>query len=230
MNSLDAPVHDDYSPDGAQFGAVVERRTEAAITLQPDRPLPVASPTPRLIALCSPAMGSGKSVIAHHLVAVHGFVLLKFAGPLKAMTRALFAELGDDATTIEDRVEGGLKEIYVHALRHTPRYVMQRLGTEFGRDCLHPDVWADIVKERAQKYLAAGQSVVIDDMRYLNEAEAVRSVGGYCIRVVRLGAHITSSHSSEGGLDKVGMLSIDNSGTIDQLRRYADTLATCPLR
>ena len=67
-----------------------------------------------IIALCSPAMGSGKSEAALQLVERHGFHLVKFAGPLKDMTRALlhWHMVGD----VELYVEGGLKEIPITGL------------------------------------------------------------------------------------------------------------------
>ena len=61
-----------------------------------------------LIALTSPAMGSGKSVAASRLVDEHGYTLVKFAGPLKDMTRALLTLNG--AGDVEEYVEGNLKE------------------------------------------------------------------------------------------------------------------------
>lgn len=70
----------------------------------------MADPAALLIALTSPAMGSGKSEVAKRLVGAHGFTLIKFAGSLKAMTRALLGELGYSVGIIERQVEGDLKE------------------------------------------------------------------------------------------------------------------------
>lgn len=180
---------------------------------------------PVCIALTSRAMGSGKSTAAYHLVEEHGFVLVKFAGALKAMTRALLAELGEDLALIERRVEGDLKEQVVPALRRSTRYVMQRLGTEFGRELLHENVWADIVAEKIRGLMAAGKSVVIDDMRYRNELETVERVCGVrltCVRLTRPGAAVTSAHSSEGELDHLSMPEIHNDGDLGDLFAAVD--------
>jgi hypothetical protein len=194
-------------------------------------PLPVSiknysktAARPTLIALSSPAMGSGKSTVADRLIHQHGFVLLKFAGPLKYMTRTLLEQIGMDAEEIERRVEGDLKEEIVPALQATTRKVMQALGTEFGRLCLHENVWADATKARAQYYLDRGISVVIDDMRYRNELEAVRSILGIPVRVTRPGAAVTSTHSSEGELDDEPMTTIQNTGSIQDLHRQVDAM------
>jgi hypothetical protein len=181
---------------------------------------------PILIALTAPAMGCGKSTVADHLVKAHGFVALKFAGPLKGMARTLLTELGDDPMTVERRIEGDLKEEVIPALQCTARQLMQRLGTEFGRHQLHENVWADVTRSRAAQFLQRGRSVVIDDLRYRNELEAIRWAGGVPIRVTRPGAAVTSQHSSEGELNDEALLELPNTGTIQQLCALVDgTLA-----
>jgi len=189
-----------------------------------------AATHPRLIALTSPAMGSGKSTVAAHLVSAHGFVHLKFAGILKEMTRAMLRGIGYGPEHIERYVEGDLKETVIPEVGRTCRYVQQRIGTEFGRDTLRQDIWAHLTQQAARRHLAAGRSVVIDDMRFTNEMEKVREIGGHCVRIVRPGTTVAGgAHVSEGQLDGIQMLAIQNDGTIDDLRRHADTLATCPL-
>jgi hypothetical protein len=187
---------------------------------------------PRLIALTSPAMGSGKSVVAAHLVERHDFRLVKFAGPLKAMTRALLGEAGIRPSEIERMVEGDLKETEIPGLGVTPRRLMQTIGTEWARRTLRDDeeFWVDMARVAVRHWLSLGVSVVIDDMRYVNEMEMVREFGGHCVRIVRPGVDVTVAHSSEGELDQFQMLRIQNNGTLGDLRRKADTLATCPLR
>lgn len=64
---------------------------------------------PRLVALCSPAMGSGKSTVADHLVARHGFTRVAFAAPLKRMTEALLLEAG--VIDVTRYVYGDMKNI-----------------------------------------------------------------------------------------------------------------------
>jgi hypothetical protein len=209
-----------YAPGYVEYIEYTERLRREGDPMDTPRRRPI------LIALTSPAMGSGKSTVAEHLVKQHGFILLKFAGPLKAMARSLLAELGDDGMTIERRVEGDFKEVPIPALQCTARQLLQRLGTEFGRHQLHENVWADVTRDRAAQYLRHGRSVVIDDLRYLNELAAVRWAGGIPIRVTRPGAAVTSSHSSEGELNGEPMTTLANDGTIDDLRTLVDdTLA-----
>lgn len=79
----------------------------------------------------------------------------------------------------------------------TPRYALQTLGTNWGRDCF-PDVWADLGVRRA---LASNAPLVaITDCRFVNEAKAVRAAGGEVWRIVRPGAGLSGAaglHPSE---------------------------------
>ena len=180
----------------------------------------------RLIALCSPVMGSGKSVAASHLVANHGFALVKFAGPLKDMTRALLPHIVP-AQLVETHVEGYDKETPLAGFDGlTTRRIMQTLGTEWGRETILPDLWTRIARERCRAILAAGQGVVIDDMRFLNEYDTVRELGGVSRRIVRPDAPRSEAvgHASEGELDRIAMPEIFNDGTVPQLHARLDAL------
>lgn len=147
-----------------------------------------------IIGLCGLA-GSGKTTIANHLVEHHGFVRLPFAGPLKAMAVAF--GLGPR------ELAGDLKEVPSDLLcGRTPRQFMQLLGTEFGRELIGEDVWVR-AWERALGDLATDGfrplRVVADDMRFPNEAAAIRARGGIVIHLVREGAGSASGggHASE---------------------------------
>jgi hypothetical protein len=153
-----------------------------------------------LIGLYSPAPGCGKSTLANGM-AGFGWRCVKFAAPLKAMLAALMREAGEDEATIADAIEGRLKEAPLQALAGaTPRRAMQTLGTEWGRGCIAEDLWVRLFLLRAQRHRAAGAPVVCDDMRFANEAEAIRGAGGLLIRVDRPGVEPAGGHASEGGL------------------------------
>lgn len=147
-----------------------------------------------IIGLCGLA-GSGKTTIANHLVEHHGFVRLPFAGPLKAMAAAF--GLGPR------ELAGDLKEVPSDLLcGRTPRQFMQLLGTEFGRELIGENVWVR-AWERALGDLATDGfrplRVVADDMRFPNEAAAIRARGGVVVQLIREGAGSASGggHASE---------------------------------
>lgn len=139
-----------------------------------------------LIGLCGPA-GSGKSTAALHLVEHHGFTRVRFAGPLKAMMRALGCT--------EEEVDGALKEAPCALLGgRTPRQAMQWLGTEWGRQMIAPDLWLRAWAAEANRY----RLVVCDDVRFPNEEAAIRSRGGIIVRIeCPWAASAGSGHASE---------------------------------
>jgi CRP/FNR family transcriptional regulator len=58
---------------------------------------------------------------------------------------------------------------------------MQTLGTEWGRQCMDADIWVRAWAARA----ALLTSAVADDVRFQNEADMIRNLGGVIIRVMR---------------------------------------------
>jgi hypothetical protein len=167
---------------------------------------------PRVIALVGLA-GCGKSTVAKHLTARHGYRVEKFAGPLKDMLRAF--------GLTEEHIEGKLKEEPTPLLcGRSPRFAMQTLGAEWGRDLIHPSLWVG-----AWMHRAGTGYVVTDDCRFSNESAAVRLLGGTVIRIVRpvIGApqgHISETEQSEIPADHV----IVNDGTYGELLAQIDAL------
>ena len=177
-----------------------------------------------IIALTGYA-GSGKSTAAKHLVDRHGFTLVKFAGPLKSMLRCL--GLGDR------EIEGDLKEQPHPVLNYkTPRYAMQTLGTEWGRGIVGESIWVKTAMRRAFDALDAGAAgVVVPDVRFLNEAAAIRQAGGVVWRMQRDGAGIAGNHASEAGIpDEMVDRLIVNNGDIDQLEADVCLTLTADMR
>ena len=157
---------------------------------------------PHLIGLYSPASQSGKTTLANGLSG-HGYAREAFAGGIKAMLRALLFHMGERPEVIERMVDGDLKEVAATALLgRPPRHALRTLGTEWGRDCMGADTWVAAAMARAASHMREGRSVVLDDMRFINEAQAIRAAGGMLVRIIRPGrAPQAGQHASEGGLD-----------------------------
>lgn len=131
--------------------------------------------------------GSGKTLVAKHLVERHGFARTRFAGPLKAMLKVGFG-------LTDEHLDGDQKLRPLPELcGTTPRHLMQTMGHDWGRRMVHPDVWATAWK---RDVLARDGLIVADDLRYPNEAQAIRDVGGAIWRVYRPGLQ-TMEHASE---------------------------------
>jgi hypothetical protein len=178
---------------------------------------------PKLIGLYAPVMGSGKTEAAKWLVEKHGFRLVKFAGPLKAMAGAFLKELGYDDFTVEQYLEGSLKELPIAKVGHSCRYIMQTLGTEWGRQAVREDLWVRLASEKIGALLGAGYDVVVDDVRYLNEYREIYDWDGKMVMIHRPGAKNYGRHGCEGLLAGYEFDAIiDNTGTVAELREKID--------
>lgn len=124
----------------------------------------------------------------------------------------------------------------------TPRFALQQLGSEWGRAC-YSNTWVDYTL-RVAELLSDGHhaydlqsndpvyrvrgpapsNVVISDVRFKNEIDALKTAGAKLIRIVRPGAGLVgaaSQHGSEAGQaaipDDVFDGLIVNSGTLAEL-------------
>lgn len=173
-------------------------------------------------------MGSGKTTISRHLVDRHGFLPLSFAGPLKAMCFSLLTSSGMSEgqahSILSDRE---LKEAPLKVLNgRSPRFAMQMLGTEWGRGLFGEDLWVNIGITKAKSLMERGHSVVFDDLRFPNEAEAIEAAGGVVLRVTREDCEIVGEkHASEGSLDAHPVwATVYNTGTVWSLLDNIDYL------
>ena len=166
----------------------------------------------RLIGLYSHAPGSGKSTVAGML---RSYKRLSFADPLRKFSAQILSSLGyNGLACLKDKKEDKIVEIGV-----SPRQMMQTLGTEWGRSCVHPDLWIMVAAGAVEKQLKRGRNVVIDDVRFPNEAEMIRRLGGELWLIDRPGVHYDGDHSSEGALaDVLPDAVVHNSGTFSHLR------------
>jgi hypothetical protein len=178
--------------------------------------------------------GSGKDTLADILVSKHGYVRVSLADPLKRICKEVF-DFSDDQLwgpsqrrnepdtryPREHSLHGdkclccGQQHDYMHEFKTcylTPRYALQTMGTEWGRNC-HGDTWVRYAMRVAKRILDPGvnhpnwvwytpqtgaqpsgnttwvkpQGVVIPDVRFLNEMAAIRSGGGKLLRIKRPG-------------------------------------------
>ena len=147
-----------------------------------------------IIGICG-AAGAGKNTVAERLCVQHKFVPLAFADPLYDAVSAI---TGLSVEQLQDRSR---KENALGWISCSPRRLLQTLGTDWGRNMIHPEIWVMATMQRAD---AAGGDICITDVRFVNEAAAVKARGGVVWRVVRPGsatlAGETASHESERGI------------------------------
>lgn len=78
------------------------------------------------------------------------------------------------------------------------REAIQRMGTEVGRGLLGESVWVDIaMSDRVHR-----ERPVFADVRFPNEAQAIKDRGGVVVWIERPGVAPANGHISESALDK----------------------------
>jgi hypothetical protein len=179
----------------------------------------MSTDTPPFIALYSPSMSSGKTEVSKILTTEFGYEVVKLARPMKKMVEALLLDIGIPESELPRYIEGDLKEKEIPAIKASPRYMMQTIGTEWGQQCLHSTLWTEIALLRVEGIVASGRKAVVDDLRFPHEYDAFRRVGCHLIKVVRDGVGPYVGHLSEGLLDERSFdWTIHNNGTLDELR------------
>lgn len=107
--------------------------------------------------------------------------LLAFAAPLKAFCADVFG-FSYDQLYGDGRDDSDPRWTRPNGDPLTARFALQTLGTEWGRQC-DADVWVKSGLRRAAASLA--DVCVFTDVRFINEASAVRKAGGEVWRVQR---------------------------------------------
>lgn len=190
-----------------------------------------------LIGLCG-LTDSGKTTVARRLVEAHGFGRVGFGDalkdevacilrrPLKAYLRAIRPDLRtrDDLGGIE---EAQWDQYLYAALWETRdefcRTLLQAWGTELRR-AETPDYWVRAWEQR----IVTLTRVVNDNVRFVNEAEAIRRLGGFLVKVTRVGyGPVSGSHRSEDALSEWADFdfSLKNDGDLTDLAAETDRIA-----
>lgn len=121
-----------------------------------------------------------------------------FATPIYQMLITMLGSLPTKGGSTEiDKAD--IIEPYGKSLRH----MLQTLGTEWGRKCVHEDVWvlhAQKWLEEITKDSGLPDYVVFTDVRFNNEAEFIQKAGGCVVHVIRPD-HLPDGHDSEEGID-----------------------------
>lgn len=171
-----------------------------------------------LIGLAGAAR-SGKDTAAQSLLDM-GWTRRAFADKVRDVLYAMNPVLdessyADGFTSLRYEVDHygweSVKEMYPEVRRY-----LQRLGTEGAREVLGEDIWVDALFRDFETW----GPTVITDVRFPNEANAIRERGGLVVRIERPGQEPIreAGHRSENAL--AGYLYDDvipNDGPVSQL-------------
>lgn len=179
------------------------------------------------------AAGSGKSTLRQQLEGM-GWQSLPFARPLKAMLEKLLVIQGASPREVLSALYGVDKDQpcqYLDGL--TPRHAMQTLGTEWGRYQMGNSFWVNRWKEMLS--CSFSSRIVVDDLRFENEAKAIRELGGTVVRVWRrerntsIGAGADHVSETLGHYVEADFEIVNLEGRPEEMVQHLESLLDWPL-
>jgi len=184
-----------------------------------------------MIVAFSGKRGSGKSEATLALVQGLGFVPFALANPLKLFVFKILIAFDVSSERARRYLYGSseAREEVIPEIGRSAREMLQKLGTDWGRECVHPDVWVRMLLAQSRVSFASGigfalaGDIIVTDLRFPNELRAFRSAGALVIRLRRAGRASSAhdGHASETALDDAPddafSAVIDNEGTIQEL-------------
>lgn len=165
---------------------------------------------------------SGKDTIGEYLIGRHQACTYALADPIRRAASEMFGLPYSSFTGNNPNRE--VKNLFWGI---SPREMLQKLGTEAGRNVFGEDIWL----KRAEQELinvseiASNPFFVITDIRFENEAQWVRTAGGIIVHIHRDMEESVNSHVSEHGIKHDSSdLTVHNNGTIEELFRKMDVV------
>ena len=159
---------------------------------------------------------SGKDSVAKILVEEYGFTRVAFADKIRELLYEMNPNFRD--TLLQQAVNAhGWDEVKSDP---TVRRMMQNLGVG-ARKLFGENFW---VHQAMNSMANAHPNVVVTDVRFINEADTLKTNGGQLWRVKRPGVEAINSHISEKDMDgyKVDQI-LNNGGTLNELETLVRT-------
>ena len=176
---------------------------------------------------------NGKDTVGKWLVEKHGYVRFAFADVLKEACRIIFHF--DD-----DQLYGDKKEIVDDFWLTTPREIFQFVGTDLFRNKMaeviphvEKNIWIMSVCKKIEKYKKENPDckIVITDVRFKNEVDIVKKMGGTMWRIERVcdDEHKFATHESEKHIKELVVDNVlKNDSTVEDLYKKIDSILSKP--
>ena len=172
-----------------------------------------------LVGFAGP-IGAGKNAAASSIPRA---VVIEHSDPIYWMLSAMLA------TPVDDLRDRASKDTPLVGIDKSVRDMLRSLGTEWGRELVHPDLWVKLANARIDQHLARGQNrFAIPGVRFQNEIDAIHRRGGFVVWIdnPRLPPPENPHKSDRAiGRDDCDVL-IVNGGTIDMLTEIVETAIT----
>lgn len=168
---------------------------------------------------------AGKDSVGDRLRQRYGYQRVAFADPLKAAALRI-----DPIIPTTYGVHVRLSQLvsaagwdYAKVTYPEVRRVLQHVGQTVRT--LDPGFWVRAAVPAIEAAERLNLPVVVTDVRYENEALALRDRGFSFIRITRPGTDTPGAHKSETDLANwAAAITIGNAGTLDDLNRIVDSL------
>ena len=142
-----------------------------------------------------------------------------FAGLLKRTAHRLWRNHGlRDGEFYETPAGAAIRDVPLPGIGKSPVQIWIEYGMAVRS--VHPPTWLEACLSQARP----GELLVISDVRFDNEANAIQAMGGWCVRVDRPGAPVKGS-DREIRADFPWDAVIANDGTLAELRAKAAAVA-----
>lgn len=148
---------------------------------------------------------------------------LSFAYKLKQITHELYGWAGLREPEFYETPDGAeLRRVALPIIGLSPVDIWIKFGTDAVRNQVYDRTWVDyLLKSACPEYDVA----IITDVRFPNEADAIKQMGGMLIKVVRPGfgpiSDVDKALDGYWGWDR----EVGQYGTMDNLQRWADIIA-----
>lgn len=147
----------------------------------------------------------GKTTLACHLRGKYNFTIRSLADPLKEMLRITMS-------LSSDQLYGSSKETLDPRWNMTPREIMRKMGTELYREKM-----SEVFPQFGENFWILSfvnwyktnniDLVIVDDVRFQNEIDTIKSLGGFIIGVIN-----PTVPKLTGSLHASEQLDIENCG------------------
>jgi hypothetical protein len=164
--------------------------------------------------------GSGKSTIARHLAMYPGCIRLSFAHRLKQISHKMFSMSGlQEASYYDEHYD---KKSIPLPCGKTPVQIWIEVGTRLARE-IDSQVWVNLLMQDIYRSQAA--MVVIDDVRFENEFEAIQDAGGLLLHVSRPNSPKPIQGADNFLTEESGWHGkVINSGTVEELIKRSEDM------
>lgn len=152
---------------------------------------------------------SGKDTFGNFLIQYYQFHKKAFADPLKECCKTLFHLSDEQLNDCE------LKETIISEWNLSPRQIMQKVGTDLFRNHFHEEFWLKLFEIWYKEH--SHLNIVCTDVRFENEAELIKKLGGILIKIDRPIQFMDyDNHESEQLLFNLYDFTIINDSSIDE--------------